>query len=167
MYSDFYDASTVTAASSDQTWIIISLVLAVVGGIVTYMFFVSKEKKAEYSELVTWAHDFLNFKVFFIDAILKILYMITAIYITLASFTLINESAASFFLSLIGGNLLARIAYEMLLLLLTVVKNTTEINNKLSYREKKEPLKVAPKPKKKPEPKKNPEEKQYAISVLW
>ena len=45
--------------------IIISAVLAVVGGIAAYFLFVSKKNNGEYTGFVAWLHDFLNFKIYF------------------------------------------------------------------------------------------------------
>jgi hypothetical protein len=131
MYSDFYTPTTVSTSSVDSTWLIISAVLAIVGGIAAYVLFVSQKNK-KYTGFVAWLHEFLNFKKYFIEVIIKVMYLITAIYITLGSFSFIGTSVATFFLMLIVGNIVARIGYEMVLMLLTIVNNTTEINKKLS-----------------------------------
>ena len=132
MYSDFYTTTpSITTGGVDGTWLIVSAVLAIVGGIFGYVAFVSK-KKGNYKGFMAWLHDFLNFKTFFVEIVLKVLYMITAIYITLSSFSYIGQSVATFFIMLIFGNIIARIGYEMVLMFLTVVRNTTEINEKLS-----------------------------------
>ena len=78
--------------------------------------------------------------------ILKVLYMVSAIFITLGSFSLIRVSIASFFLSLILGNIVVRISYEFVLMFLTLVSNTTEINKKIGL-PKKENEKPSPKVK--------------------
>lgn len=132
MYSDFYNTTTVTSNPVDGTWLIISAVLAIVGGIAAYVLFVSRKKEKEYNGFVAWLHDFLNFKKYFVEVILKVTYLITAIFITLGSFSFIGKSVASFFFMLIVGNIITRVCYEMILMLLTVVNNTTEINKKLS-----------------------------------
>lgn len=158
MYSDFYDTSVVQTSSVDSTWLIVSAVLAIVGGIAAYVFFISKKNKGEYIGFVAWLHDFLNFKKFFVEVILKVMYIVTAIYITLGSFSFISSSVASFFLVLIVGNIIARIGYELILMTLTLVRNTTEINAKLGL-VKKEPEKPLAKPKKKIEKEDEDEEK--------
>lgn len=132
MYNDFYNPNLISnnTLDIDSTWIIISAVLALIGGIVAYILFVSK-KKNEYKGFVGWLHDFLNFKVYFIDMILKVLYLIITIFITLSSFSFIRISIASFFVWLILGNVVVRIGYEFILMFLTLVNNTSEINKKL------------------------------------
>ena len=79
MYSDFYNTTTVTSNPVDGTWLIISAVLAIVGGIAAYVLFVSRKKEKEYNGFVAWLHDFLNFKKYFVEVILKVTYLITAI----------------------------------------------------------------------------------------
>ena len=72
-----YYPSTVSVGV-DSTWLIISAVLAVVGGIVAYFLFVAKKNTNEYKGFVAWLHDFLNFKKYFVEILLKIFYLINA-----------------------------------------------------------------------------------------
>lgn len=132
MYNDFYNPSAVTTTGFDVTWMIVSVVLAIVGGLAIYGVFVSNKNENEYKGFLGWLHDFLNFKTFFIEAILKILYIISAIFITLNSFSYIRISIATFFAVLVFGNIIARIGYELILMIITVVNNTTEIEKKLT-----------------------------------
>lgn len=138
MYNDFYNTNpiqTTQVLMPDTTWIAISAILALVGGIVIYFMFVA-EKNGKYTGFIAWLHDFLNFKTFFINMVLKILYIVTTLFITLSSFSFISVSVAAFFLWLILGNIVSRVAYEFVLMFLTLVNNSTEINKKLG--EKKE-----------------------------
>ena len=122
----------------DTTWMIISLVLAIVGGIVGYIMFVSKKNNGEYTGFVAWLHEFLNFKKFLVEIILKVTYAIFAIYITLSSFSYISFSIAYFFLYLVFGNIILRLIYELIMFIVTLVNNTTEINQKLGKNKKEE-----------------------------
>lgn len=150
-YNDFYNNDLVSqGASVDSTWIIISAVLALIGGVVAYIMFISN-KKSEYVGFWKWLHDFLNFKTFFIEMVLKVLYVVTTIFITLSSFSFIGVSVATFFLWLILGNIINRIVYEFILMFLTLVNNTTEINNKMPSVKKEVVEKPSPRAKKKEE----------------
>ncbi len=85
MYSTYggYNTPSITATASstpDSTWIIISAVVATIGGIVAYFLFVAKPKTDD-KGFVGWLHDFLNFKVYFVEMILKITYIMVAIFI--------------------------------------------------------------------------------------
>lgn len=150
MYNDFYNSNLISntpAANIDETWLIISAVLALIGGVVAYILFVSNKDTKEYKGFIAWLHKFLNFKIYFIEMILKVLYMVSAIFVTLGSFSLIRASIASFFLFLILGNIVVRISYEFILMFLTLVSNTTEINSKIGIA-KKDAEKIVPKAKK-------------------
>jgi len=115
-------------------WIIIA-VISLIGGIVLYFTFLSKRNEGKFKGFLGWAYEFFNFKKFTIEAILKITYLILAIFITLSSFTIIPSSPLGFILMLIPGNLALRIVYEFSLVMLVICRNTIEINNKLTKKE--------------------------------
>ena len=66
-----------------------------------------------------------------IETILKITYIFMAIFITLSSFALIRLSFLSFLVTLVFGNIITRIIYELILITIMIWKNTAEIKNKL------------------------------------
>lgn len=112
-------------------WLIISAVLAVVGGILVYFLFLNKKNENKFKGFASWLYDFLSFKKMFIETLLKITYLVAAIYITLSSFALISVNFLTFLLSLVIGNLIIRVIYEFSLVLLVICRNTTEINKKM------------------------------------
>ena len=134
-YDDYYMYS---GANDAGIWLIISAVLAVVGGIVLYFTFLKKSNDGKFSGFLGWMYDFLTFKKMLIENLLKVLYLIIAAFITLSSFAIIGESFLAFLISIIGGNLVARIVYEFLLVALVICRNTTDINDKLTARANKE-----------------------------
>ena len=113
MYSSSY-LKTASSIADISVWLIISVVLAIVGGLLVYFLFLSKKNEG-----------------MFMEALLKITYLIVAIYITLSSFAIIGTSFIGFLVYLIVGNLIARIVYEFSLILLVICRNTTEINKSL------------------------------------
>ena len=66
-----------------------------------------------------------------LEELLKATYLISAIFITLYSFGLIAVSFVLFLTTLLIGNLILRIVYELSILLVKICHNTTEINSKL------------------------------------
>lgn len=130
MYDYYSYNSTIETASNTAVWGIIALVLAVIGGILVYVLFV-KRNKQETNKYLAWAKEFLDFKKLCIEPILKVCYLILAIYITLMSFGLIGTSFLAFILTLTLGNIALRVLYELSLMLIMICKNTTEINKKL------------------------------------
>lgn len=129
------NASSMNSFESSAVWIIISMVLAVVGGIVLYFTFLKKDNEGKYTGFLGWMYDFLTFKKLTIESVLKILYLICALFITLSSFAMISASFLAFLVYLVIGNLVARIAYELILVRLIICRNTTEINKKLDKKD--------------------------------
>ena len=130
MYSSSY-LKTASSIADISVWLIISVVLAIVGGLLVYFLFLSKKNEGKFKGFVGWLYDFLSFKKMFMEALLKITYLIVAIYITLSSFAIIGTSFIGFIVYLVVGNLIARIVYEFSLILLVICRNTTEINKSL------------------------------------
>lgn len=130
---DMYDTidKGFSQAESSLTWMAIALLLAIIGGILIYFFFLKKENENKYTGFVKYLYEFLSFKKMWLETILKVSYLILTIYITLTSFELISTSFMAFVLTLVFGNIILRVIYELSLVLLTICRNTTEINKKL------------------------------------
>ena len=129
-YYDMMD-SGFGVSNSSTTWMIVAFILAVVGGILTYFLFLKKDNENKFTGFVNYLYEFLSFKKMWLETILKVSYLILTIYITLMSFELISKSFIAFLLTLVFGNIILRVVYELSLILLTICRNTTEINKKL------------------------------------
>ena len=92
--SSFY----VRSATNFSVWIIVSIILAIVGGILLYFLFLNKKNDGKFNGFVGWLYDFLSFKKMFLEALLKITYLIMALYVTLVSFALIGINFLNFLL---------------------------------------------------------------------
>ena len=130
MYNTYGYGLGSSAAAGAGVWTIVSFILAIVGAILAYFMFCKPEKEYP-SKFVNWLRSFLNFNEMLIEPILKVTYIFFAIFITLASFSLISVSFVSFLLTLVFGNLLIRVIYEYSMILLGIWKNTKEINKKM------------------------------------
>lgn len=115
---------------SASIWVIVSAILAIVLGIVAYCLFVRSNKKIS-NKYLMWFKEFLDFKKMIIEDLLKVLYIILAIFITLISFELITVNFLTFIVVLILGNGILRLIYESALIFIMIWKNTNEINKKL------------------------------------
>ncbi len=138
-YGNYYNYSNSLNTSGLESlgiWMIISVVIAIAGGIVVYILFLNKENENKFTGFTAWLYDFLSFKKMLLETILKVCYLITAIYITLVGLGLLSVNILSALMTIIVGNVVARIAYEFSLILLTICRNTTEINKKLKNPEK-------------------------------
>ena len=95
-----------------------------------YILFVKPSKKID-NKFLNWLKDFLDFKNMLIEVILKVSYIVLAIFITLFSFNFIGSNFLGFILMLTLGNIVLRLIYEASLIMLMIWKNTTEINKKM------------------------------------
>lgn len=125
-----------------QNQIIVSVVcavLALIGGIVLYFTFLSKSNENKFSGFLGWLYDFLSFKKYFSEVLLKILYLIFASWITLNSigtllfteYGSIGSRLLGFLLTITVGNIALRLIYEFMLVILVICRNTTEMNKKM------------------------------------
>jgi hypothetical protein len=128
--SIIYDTNLVYNVSS--FWMIFSAFAALIGGTFLYLFISNKKYVKDFTGWKAKLVDFLNFKTLMGDTLLKLTYTILAMYITLSSFSYISQNFALFIVYLILGNVFVRLAYEFLLVLLNINKNTNEINEMLS-----------------------------------
>lgn len=128
---DYGYSSPSLFSSESSVWIIISIVVAIIGGICLYFTVFSDKNEGKYTGFMEKLYEFVKFKKMYITTILKVSYLIIAIYLTLSSFALISTSFLLFLLTLIGGNLLLRIIYEFSLVLLSIQENVSAINKKI------------------------------------
>ena len=108
---------------------VLATIVALAGGLALYFLFVRRPNR--YHGAAARLHDALTFRTFYTERLLRALYCITVVALTVYSFILLFSH---FFLALLcfaGGNLIARIVYEYALLLLVLCRNAQEINRKM------------------------------------
>ncbi len=127
----YYTTSNYTTASSGADagiWLIIAAILALIGGILVHFLFV-KSKNEPKGKFMKWLKEFLQFKVMWVESLMKVIYYIATIYIILASFAMISSSFLTFVIMLILGPILIRLAYEGLMMFIMIWRNTQDIAN--------------------------------------
>ncbi len=135
-YASSYSGNAMQTASNmagAMIWVAIASLLALIGGIVVYYVFVKPEKEIT-SEFLKKLREFLRFKTMLIEGILKVFYVIAAIFTTLSAFAwfAIGFLGVFIFLAQITiGNIVVRIMYESMLLKIMIWKNTKEIEAKM------------------------------------
>ena len=133
-----YDTDIITNSIStnnqsftiSEVWIIISLFLAVIGGIILYNTYFSKEKENKYNGYKKILYDYINFNITIIEPLFKVLYLILSIAITLISLTFITTNFFKFIGIIVFGNIILRLIFEFILLMLKLFKDVSEINKK-------------------------------------
>ena len=97
MFNNMYAVNkAATDAATVEIWSIISLVVAIIGGITLFFTFLSKKNDNHFKGFWGWLYDFLSFKKMLIENILKICYLIFTIFITLSSFSFISINFLAF-----------------------------------------------------------------------
>ena len=120
--------SVASKVSPTLGWSIISIVVAVIGGIVLYYTIFNKTNNNKYKGFMKKLYDLVHYQYFVIDDLSKILYIIMTIAVTLLSFNYIGNW--KFLIVLVGGNLLLRISFEFLMLFIRLCSDVRELNNK-------------------------------------
>lgn len=132
-YYDYGFPTTISTNSSitgSLIWTIISIVLAIVGGIALYFTVFSKKNAGKYKGFMAKIYDLVTFKYFLIDDLFRMCYLICVIGLTLGSFVLIGQSFLTFILVIILGNIGLRISFELFMLFTELCYNVREINKK-------------------------------------
>ncbi len=141
LYSSSSSLNSLSKTASDLAglgiWAIISIVLAIVGAILIVVLFTTRKNEGKFKGFVAWLYDFLSFKNMIVEIILKVTYLVIAIFITLYSLGLLFVSPLSALMLLVFGNVLVRVGYEFSLMMIMLCRNTSDINSKLSKKEAK------------------------------
>ena len=123
---------TSSAMDTLGVWSIIALVIAVIGGIALYFTFLNKKNDGKWTGFLGWLYNTLTFKNMIVETILKILYLVIAIFITLYSLGLIAVNIILALGLLVIVNIILRVCYEFMLLAIITCRNTSDINSKLN-----------------------------------
>lgn len=131
-------ADLLGASTGASVWGIIALILAIIGGILVYFLFV-KSKTSPKGKFAKWLKDFLSFKIFWIESILKVIYYIVTIFVILYSFNFLSLAGILggtaflyFLLCLILGPILIRLVYEATIMFIMIWRNTRDIADNTS-----------------------------------
>ncbi len=129
---------TNTHSSLIDGWTIASIILAIVGGVLTLLLFLKKSNRSKYNNKLKMLYDFLNFDYLTLEVVIKFLYSTVTIFIVLSSFNYISVSFLSFVLYLIVGLIFTRVTFELFMTIIKLCNNTSEIKDKLIGKEKEE-----------------------------
>lgn len=127
-YNAMYD-TTVAMPEGFLIWIGIAAILAIIGGILIYFLF-ARSKTTPKNKFAVWLKDFLNFKIMWLEPILKTVYYIATLMVILASFGFLGYGGFGvlmFFLTLLLGPVFVRIVYEASMMFIMIWRNTKDI----------------------------------------
>lgn len=130
----YYESSVPSVTNqiqSIQTYFTIVLILSFVFALLIYFLFLKPSNEDKLSGFLKKLYDFLSFKTMTLEAIIKILYLFSTIFITIYSLSLIGQNFWLFLLTLVIGNITTRIVAEGSLLFLLIYKNTKDIRENI------------------------------------
>ena len=113
------------AIEGAYVWEIVSIVIAICGGIVAYLLFVNK--KTSVTKALPKLRDILDADKLFIEHLVRIIYLVLTVYFILHSFGFISISWYIFLEELLLKPILLRVTYELIIVFLQIWKNTNDI----------------------------------------
>ncbi len=112
--------------------IILGVIAAIVLTILTCIFILPEKKRAQLGEKMKWIHDQIQFKVLWVEKILKVLYIFTTLLITCVGiFLLFGPTFLIGIILIIVGIVVVRVCYELTMIQILILKNAQQINNKM------------------------------------
>ena len=106
----------------------LALLFVLAGGLALYFLFVRRSNT--FQGTAAKLHDFFNFRTFFTDRLLRMMYAVTVIGLTVYSLFLLFTHFFAAFLVFVLGNLAARLVFEFAMLLLGLCRDVRELNRK-------------------------------------
>jgi hypothetical protein len=114
------------------------LIAALIVAIVLYFTFMCRSNEGKLTGFSDWMYRFLHFKTLFIEALCKISFIASSVYIILIGFYVLFAGSMVGLLVIIFGPLVVRVIYEFALILVIICKNTSDISNRLCKQNEKQ-----------------------------
>jgi len=112
---------------------VIGFFVGLVAAVIVFFWFMSKKNKGRFTGLPGWLYEFLQFRNYIVEVVLKFSYVVAACICTgIGVFSILSLQLPMGLGFLLGGNLLLRILYEIILMLVMTFKNVSQINQKMS-----------------------------------
>ena len=131
-YSYYYNYSGIAGA-------VIAILVAIILGVVLYFTFLNKKNEGKYTGTPGKIYNFLNFNKFYAEDILKLLYIISAAVLTVASIIFMFLGTKTFVASLlllVLGNVSLRVGYELVMMFIILCRKTVSVDRRLEKIEK-------------------------------
>ena len=124
---------------------VVAVVLALAATVLAFIFFVPEKKREKLGAFGKFLHDTVNFKYLIVEKILQALYIFATVYAILCGFFMLFMTTSTWtgkhwlggwgILTMLLGPVVIRLAYELLMMTVLLVKNVIAINGKLRAQE--------------------------------
>jgi len=112
---------------------VIGMFVGLAAAIIIFFWFMSKKNEGRFTGLPGWLYEFFQFRNYIVEVVLKFTYVIAACTLTgIGIFSIISLQLPMGLGFLLVGNLLIRIIYELLLMMIVTVRNVSQINKKMN-----------------------------------
>ncbi len=134
-------------SSVSAVFVVLGIILAFAATIVAWVMIVPESKRPQLNKFFQYLHDLFNFKSLWLEKILKFLYIFETLACVIVGFFMLfsfNTYSGVYgrshvtwngwigLLIMILGPILVRVGYEFMMMLVLLVKNTMELNDKLN-----------------------------------
>lgn len=115
----------------------VAAVLAIILTILAFIFIVPEKRREKLNAFGKFLHDTCNFKYLVIEKLLQALYIFATVFAILTGFLMLFQSSYGHWLGGVGIVIMIvfpialRLVYELLMMMVILVKNVITINNKL------------------------------------
>ena len=127
------------------SFLLLALVLAIVCTVLAFIYIVPEKRIKGMNRFMRALHDIVNFKYLIVEKILQALYIFVTCFVILCGFFMLFSTVDTWYgtrwmggygiLLMIVGPILVRLFYELMMMLILLVKNVISINAKLSGKE--------------------------------
>lgn len=128
-----YGSAQITGIVSTICWIV-----ALVVALVLFFAFLSPRNEGKFHGFLGWVYEFLNFRKLMLEAVLRIIYMVVAVFLLLFGLAYIFIGLGNIGQNLLTGlgiavlgNVVVRLLYELIMLFVLICRNVADINRKL------------------------------------
>lgn len=128
--------STITAATSG-VFSLIAIIVAIAATVLAFIFIIPENRREKLGSFGRFLHDTCNFKYLVVEKLLQALYVFSTVLVILNGFfTMVGGylGVYGFFVGLLMmvlGPVAVRLVYELMMMLILLVKNVISINGKL------------------------------------
>ncbi len=110
---------------------VLAFVFTVAAVVLLYIFVIPESKRETLPKAGAMLHDLLNFKELFLEKILKFFYVFTTVFSVVYGVLLLITFNFTGLIYIIILPIAIRVAYELLMMTILLVKNVIEINKKM------------------------------------
>lgn len=121
--------------------LVLGVIIGLVGTILAFIFIVPEKKREKLPSFFKFVHDLFNFKFLIIEKIIQALYIFSTMFIIGFGFFRLFYVPYGTYMGWVGlllllfGPACVRLVYEGCMMFIILVKNSTQINDKLSKKD--------------------------------